>query len=173
MQHMIVHHAQALEMTALVPERTERESIRLIAQRIEISQNDEIARMQRWLTARGESITARVEWHAAHAVTVDPPRSGAGMERAGHSAMPGMLTPEELSRLASARGTDFDRLFLESMIKHHEGALVMVAELFATDGAGQELDIFRFASDVDTDQRSEIRRMRSIHESLGFPSPRH
>jgi uncharacterized protein (DUF305 family) len=73
--------------------------------------------------------------------------------------MPGMLTPEEMERLSAAKGAEFDRLFLEGMIKHHEGALVMVKELFATPGAGQESDIFAFASDVDADQRMEIDRM--------------
>ena len=154
MQHMIAHHAQALEMTSLVRERTDRADIRLIAERIEVSQNDEIARMRSWLSARGESTAPAATGHAGHGAA------------AAHSTMPGMLTPEELSRLANARGAEFDRLFLELMIKHHEGALVMVAELFATDGAGQELDIFRFASDVDTDQRAEIRRMRAILGSL-------
>ena len=76
--------------------------------------------------------------------------------------MPGMLTPEEMARLAAAKGEAFDRLFLEFMIKHHEGALTMVKDLFATPGAGQESEIFAFASDVDADQRMEIERMGAM-----------
>jgi uncharacterized protein (DUF305 family) len=87
--------------------------------------------------------------------------------------MPGMLTDAELARLAAARGAEFDRLFLESMIRHHEGALVMVADYFKTPGAGQESEAYRLASDVDADQRAEIRRMRSLLPApAGAPSPR-
>ena len=80
--------------------------------------------------------------------------------------MPGMLTPEEMSRLAAAKGKEFDRLFLEGMIRHHDGALTMVKELFAQPGAGQESDIFAFASDVDADQRMEIVRMSALLKEL-------
>jgi uncharacterized protein (DUF305 family) len=79
--------------------------------------------------------------------------------------MPGMLTAAELARLAAATGAGFDRLFLEYMIRHHEGALAMVAELLATPGAGQEVEIFRLVSDVDADQRAEIRRMRAMQDA--------
>jgi uncharacterized protein (DUF305 family) len=145
MQGMILHHAQALDMTALLPSRSTREDMRLLAQRIEASQADEIKMMQRWLEVRGEEVPSP---HAHHA----------------HDAklMPGMLTPEEMARLAEAKGAEFDRLFLELMIKHHEGALIMVKELFSTAGAGQEAEIFAFASDVDADQRMEIDRMRGM-----------
>jgi uncharacterized protein (DUF305 family) len=139
---MIGHHAQAIEMTALLPTRTTREDMRLLARRIELSQADEIHWMERWLQVRGKAVP---DSHAHHAH--------------GAVLMPGMLTPEEMTRLADAAGRDFDRLFLESMIKHHEGALVMVNDLFMTDGAGQESEIFGFASDVDADQRIEIDRM--------------
>ena len=154
MQHMIEHHGQALTMTALVPERAASEIVRLMAQRIEVSQRDEIARMRRWLVERGEVVPATDGAHQHHGV--------------GDSAvrMPGMLAADELQRLSASTGGDFDRLFLEYMIRHHEGALVMVAELFATPGAGQELDIFRFASDVDADQRAEIRRMKLVRDRL-------
>ena len=152
MQHMIEHHGQALHMTDLVPERASSETVRLMAERIEVSQRDEIGRMRRWLVERGEDVPAVGAGHHHDA----PADSG--------QSMPGMLSTEELTRLEAARGSEFDRLFLEYMIRHHEGALVMVAELFATDGAGQELDIFRFASDVDADQRAEIRRMQSLLE---------
>jgi uncharacterized protein (DUF305 family) len=84
----------------------------------------------------------------------------------GAALMPGMLTADEMAKLAGSSGRAFDRLFLESMIKHHEGALVMVKELFSTPGAGQESEIFAFASDVDADQRIEINRMRTMLEEF-------
>ncbi len=149
MQGMIVHHAQALVMTGLAAARTAREDIRTLAARIEASQADEILLMERWLEASGKSAPVV---HAHH-----------GHEAAGdHERMPGMLTAEELNRLAAAAGADFDRLFLEFMIRHHEGALVMVAELFATEDGGQHAQIFQFASHVDSDQRIEIARMRAM-----------
>ena len=153
MQHMIEHHAQALAMTALVPARAANDTLRLMAQRIDVSQRDEIARMRQWLLKRGESVPAIGGEHAHHSTSGGPP-------------MPGMLSPAELARLSESTGAEFDRLFLEYMIRHHEGALVMVSELFATRGAGQELDIFRFASDVDADQRAEIQRMRRMQAQL-------
>jgi uncharacterized protein (DUF305 family) len=147
MRAMIAHHTQALEMTALRPGRSSSEELRLMALRIELSQADEIKMMQQWLTARGEALP---DPHAQHP---------------GHSAaMPGMASAEEMSRLAASRERDFDRLFLELMIKHHHGALVMVDELFAAAGAGQESDIFAFASDVVDDQRIEIDRMAAMLE---------
>ena len=144
MQGMIGHHSQALDMTALVPAHTTNDGIRKLAQRIEISQADEIKMMQEWLTRRGQKVPDR---HAHHAP--------------GASLMPGMLTTEEMARLAQAKGPEFDRLFLEFMIKHHEGALTMVKDLFTQPGAGQESEMFAFASDVDADQRMEIDRMRA------------
>lgn len=148
MQGMIPHHAQALEMAALIPERTDHEGLRLLGLRIEISQRDEIAWMTRWLERRDET---------------------APMVGAGHAhglgdgeLMPGMLSHEEMAALAAARGSEFDRLFLEGMIKHHEGALMMVAELFGSPGGGQETEIFRFAADVDADQDMEILRMQDL-----------
>ena len=145
MQGMIGHHAQALEMSALVPSRTDNEDIRKLAQRIEISQADEIRMMREWLQARGAPLP---DEHAHHAH--------------GATLMPGMLTSEEMQRLAAAKGGEFDQLFLAGMMKHHEGALTMVEELFAKPGAGQEPDIFAFASDVDADQRMEIDRMGAL-----------
>jgi len=150
MQEMIGHHAQALTMSAFVPDRTERDALKLLAERITVTQRDEIARMERWLRTRGEEVPA-TDAHAHHA---------------GHEAMPGMLTPEEMARLEQAKGAEFDRLFVEGMIKHHEGALVMVEELFASPGGGQEPELFIFANDVDADQRAEIRRMRALLEQL-------
>ena len=145
MQGMIGHHAQALEMAALLSERSASEDMKLLAKRIEVSQADEIKMMQDWLQHRGQSLP---DPHAHHAP--------------GAPLMPGMLTAEEMGKLAAAQGTEFDRLFLQFMIKHHAGALQMVQELFASPGAGQEADIFAFASDVDADQRMEIDRMDAM-----------
>jgi uncharacterized protein (DUF305 family) len=145
MQGMIGHHAQALEMAALLPERTRRDDMRLLATRIDVSQADEIQMMRRWLEVRGQQVPGP---HAHHAP--------------GAPLMPGMLTTEEMSRLADARGDAFDRLFLELMIKHHEGALTMVKELYSSAGAGQESEMYAFAADVDADQRMEIDRMRGM-----------
>jgi uncharacterized protein (DUF305 family) len=149
MQGMIGHHAQALEMTALLASRTASENMRKLALRIEVSQADEIKMMQGWLQSRGLDVPNE---HAHH--------------MHGATLMPGMLTPEEMDRLAGANGPEFDRLFLDFMIKHHEGALTMVKELFSTPGAGQESEIFAFASDVDADQRMEIDRMRAMLKEL-------
>ena len=149
MEGMIGHHAQALAMTALLDSRTASDDMRKLARRIEASQADEIKMMQHWLEARRQSVPDP-HAHHAHAATL----------------MPGMLTPEEMARLAAARGAAFDRLFLEFMIKHHEGALTMVKDLFATPGAGQESEIFAFASDVDADQRMEIDRMAAMLSTL-------
>lgn len=149
MQNMIGHHAQALEMVALLQSRTNREDMRLLARRIALSQEDEIMLMQRWLQMRGQQVP---DAHAHHA--------------AGATLMPGMLTAEEMGRLAAATGKEFDRLFLEFMVKHHEGALVMVGELFSNPGAAQESDIFSFATDIDADQRIEIARMGAMLREL-------
>jgi uncharacterized protein (DUF305 family) len=149
MQGMIGHHAQALEMVALLRTRTNREDMRLLARRIELSQEDEIGLMRRWLEMRGEQVP---DAHAHHA--------------AGATLMPGMLTSDEMGRLEAATGKEFDRLFLESMVKHHEGALVMVSELFSNPGAAQESDIFSFATDIDADQRIEIARMGAMLREL-------
>lgn len=141
MQGMIGHHAQAVEMTALIPARTTREDMKMLGLRISMSQEDEIKMMRHWLESRGAPLPSE---HAHH--------MPGGM-------MPGMLSPQEMERLAAAKGPRFDTLFLEGMIKHHEGALTMVKELFATAGAGQESEIFAFATDVEADQQMEIDRM--------------
>lgn len=143
MHDMLAHHAQALEMTALRAARSTSEDLRLMALRIELSQHDEIRLMQDWLKARGEPLP---DAHAHH--------QGA--------SMPGMLTTEEMARLEQARGVAFERLLLELMIKHHQGALVMVDALFAAPGAGQESELFAFASDIVDDQRIEIDRMAAM-----------
>ena len=145
MQGMIGHHEQAVEMVALIPARTGRDDIRLLGKRIDLSQVDEISMMKHWLAVRGQQVPGENALHMH-----------------GAMLMPGMLTPDEMTRLAAAKGTEFDRLFLEGMIKHHEGALAMVHDLFATPGAGQDIEIFAFASDVDADQRMEIDRMGAM-----------
>ncbi|HSJ24716.1 MAG TPA: DUF305 domain-containing protein [Longimicrobiales bacterium] len=152
MRDMIIHHLQAVEMTALVAERTTSADLRLLAERIEASQEDELRAMRRWLTERGEALPDEHAHHAGH--------DGHGAD--AHAGMPGMLSAAGMEQLRSARGAEFDRLFLEGMIHHHEGALVMVEQLFAIDGAGQETEIFQFASHVDSDQRMEIMRMRRM-----------
>jgi len=149
MQGMIGHHAQAVEMVALVATRTANENLRRLALRIEVSQKDEMQMMREWLTRRGEPLP---DPHAHHTA---------------HGQMPGMLTAEQMSQLAAATGATFDRLFLAGMIQHHEGALTMVKELFATPGGGQEPDLFDFASDVEADQAMEIARMGAMLKELG------
>jgi uncharacterized protein (DUF305 family) len=154
MQAMIGHHAQAVELVALLLERTTRGDLRKLGQRIQVSQSDEIAMMGEWLRARGQPLPGP---HAHHAEAA--------------ALMPGMLSAEEMKALEAAAGSEFDRLFLEAMIKHHEGALRMVEGLFATPGAGQEPEIFAFASDVDADQRMEIDRMRAMLRTLENSEP--
>jgi uncharacterized protein (DUF305 family) len=144
MQHMIGHHAQALEMTALAPRQGASEPVTRLAQKIDISQRDEIAMMRRWLEERHQAVP-----DGAHTM-----------------AMPGMLSAAELARLGAARGGEFDRLFLVFMARHHEGALQMVQELFRTPGAGQDPDLFRFVTDVDADQRDEIAVMERLLHTL-------
>lgn len=169
MQGMIAHHAQAVRMASLVRARSERRDMHLLAERIDVSQRDEIAMMQRWLEDRHQVVPHPDLEYPPHADghdtgMTDMPSMSMG---AGHEAlMPGMLTREEMARLAAAKGADFDRLFLEGMIRHHEGALTMVSQLFGTRGAAQEPQIFQFATDVDADQRAEIRRMRALLDAL-------
>jgi len=147
MQGMIGHHTQAIEMVDLLKTRTASDGMKKLALRIEVSQEDEIKMMQEWLQNRRQALP-------------DPHAHHQGM------LMPGMLTPEEMTRLGAAKGVEFDRLFLEGMIKHHGGAITMVQELFASPGAGQESDMFAFASDVDADQRMEIERMAAMLNAL-------
>lgn len=151
MQMMIVHHAQAIVMAEMAP--THGASARLLAltRKIEISQEDEIELMERWLRDRDQPVPTEEQIRTMH--------------------MPGMLTPDQLAQLDAARGTEFDRLFLEYMIQHHLGAVDMVEGLFAEPGAGQDSEIFRFATDVGADQLDEIGVMETMLEELG-PSPR-
>ena len=150
MQDMIMHHAQAVEMTALIESHTENKALRSLGARISSSQSDEIKFMKRWLEARGEPISPKM-----HDMPV--------MEMSNHSMlMPGMLTPEQMEALRNAKGEDFDKLFLKGMIQHHNGALIMVKDLFDTAGSGQDAELFNFVTDVDSGQRAEIRIMQNM-----------
>jgi len=152
MSAMISHHAQAVAMAKLVPERTENQSIRTLAGRVTNAQQDEIAIMQRWLRDRGQPVPE-----------ANP--KGMTMTHGGEQhvmRMPGMLTDEQMKQLEEARGTQFDKLFLQLMIQHHRGAVTMVKDLFNSYGAGQDETVFKFASDVNVDQTTEIARMERM-----------
>jgi uncharacterized protein (DUF305 family) len=153
MQGMIMHHSQAVEMTAMIALHTENKDLRTLGARISSSQSDEIKFMRRWLAARGE--------------TLSMPTSGMpnmDMPQEKMALMPGMLTPDQMKALRKAKGAEFDRLFLTGMIQHHDGALTMVKDLFDTAGAGQDADLFNFATDADNTQRAEIRIMQAMLE---------
>ena len=142
MQNMIGHHAQAIAMSALAPSRGASDNVLRLARKIDISQRDEIEMMKEWLADRKQAAPDDAQAHAM--------------------MMPGMLTAEQLEQLSAARGREFDRLFLTFMIRHHTGALQMVDALFKSPGAGQDSDIFRFATDVGADQRDEIFVMQTM-----------
>jgi uncharacterized protein (DUF305 family) len=157
MQGMIHHHAQAVEMTAMIEERTTNKNVRKIGAKISQSQVDEINFMKRWLNIRGENTEMQTKKMSNMEMT--------GMDHSMHgnqSMMPGMLSDKQMEALRTSIGAKFDELFLKGMIQHHEGALVMVKDLFATAGAGQDAEIFNFASDVDTGQRGEIKIMQEM-----------
>ena len=151
MQGMIMHHGQAVEMTALIPSHTENKEVRALGARIGRTQADEMQFMKRWLAARGEATSMSMPGMP------DMDMSGNAMP-----AMPGMLTAQQMEALKQAKGAEFDRLFLTGMIQHHGGALTMVKQLFDTPGAGQDADIFDFATDADNSQRAEIRIMQDM-----------
>lgn len=154
MTAMIAHHAQAVEMARLAPTRAASPAVRTLAARIINGQQDEIAIMQQWLRDRNQPV---------------PDASAAAMHHhgAGHAMpMAGMLTDEQMRRLAQTQGATFDRLFLSYMIQHHQGAVGMVSALFGTHGAGQDETVFRFATDVNVDQTTEIARMQRMLADL-------
>lgn len=156
MQGMIMHHAQAVEMTALIESHTVNKDLRSLGARISSSQSDEIKFMKRWLEARGEPTSPMMPEMAG----MDMPSHAV---HATHSMlMPGMLTEKQMEALKKAKGEEFDRLFLTGMIQHHNGALIMVKDLFDTAGAGQDAELFNFATDVDSGQRAEIRIMQTM-----------
>ncbi len=148
---MIMHHAQAVEMTALIASHTENKDLRLLGARISSSQSGEIRFMKRWLAARGEPLSMAM-----------PGMPNMDTSHQTMALMPGMLTPEQMEALRQAKGSEFDRLFLTGMIQHHNGALTMVKDLFDTAGAGQDADVFDFATDADNTQRAEIRIMQTM-----------
>jgi uncharacterized protein (DUF305 family) len=151
MQNMILHHTQALEMTAMIPSHTQNKDLRSLGARIGSSQSDEIKFMKRWLAARGESVPKAT-----------PKMPGMAMPHQTMALMPGMLTPQQMEALRKAKGVDFDRLFLSGMIQHHNGALTMIKDLFDTAGSGQDAELFDFATDADNTQRAEIGIMENL-----------
>ncbi len=156
MQGMIMHHAQAVEMTDLIADRTDNSDIHLLGGRITKSQSDEMEFMKRWLESRGQGTEMKMavgDTHSAH--------SHGGHQAATHQ-MPGMLSPEQMKALKKAKGKDFEYLFLTGMIQHHEGALVMVKDLHDSPGTAQDAELFNFASDVDSGQRAEIKSMQNL-----------
>lgn len=155
MQGMIMHHAQAVEMVALMGSRTENKELLLLGARISHTQADEISFMRRWLVFRGEPVEMPMtEMTGSHSH---------GAHSSSHQMMmPGMLTEKQMEALKNANGAEFDRLFLSGMIQHHNGALIMVKDLFDTAGSGQDAELFNFASDVDSGQRAEIRIMQNM-----------
>lgn len=154
MQGMIMHHAQAVEMTAMIPSHTPNQELHSLGARISSSQSDEIKFMKRWLATRGESVPKSM-----------PKMPGMAMPRETMVLMPGMLTLQQMNALEKARGAEFDRLFLAGMIQHHNGALTMVKTLFDTAGAGQDAELFSFATDADNTQRAEIQIMQNMLEN--------
>src|SRR5919108_5665448 len=147
---MIHHHAQAIVMAKWSATHGASERIRTLSERIIVSQTDEIKLMQQWLREKGEPVP-------------EPSPAGQRMMMGGVEhvmLMPGMLTEEQMKQLDQARGTEFDRLFLTFMIQHHEGAVTMVKDLFGSYGAGLDETVFKFASDVNVDQTTEIERMQ-------------
>jgi uncharacterized protein (DUF305 family) len=149
MQGMIHHHLQAMDMTNLLAQNTNSDDMRKLGLRMSLSQSDEIKMMRHWLEIRGQDAPGD---HAHH--------------MPGAPTMPGMLSAEEMDHLAAAKGVEFDKLFLEGMIKHHTGALVMVDQLFKMPGAAQQSEVFAFATDVEADQRAEIDRMTAMLKEL-------
>ena len=151
MQGMIMHHQQAVEMTALIASHTQSADVRKLGARISVSQSDEIRFMKRWLIERGQRTSMAM-----------PGMPGMDMQGKPIQPMPGMLTPAQMVALRNATGASFDYLFLTGMIQHHNGALIMVKDLFDHPGAGQDAELFDFATDADNTQRAEIRIMQNM-----------
>ena len=171
MTDMIHHHAQALVMAGFAPTHGASPTIQTLAARIINAQKDEIATMERWLRDRGQPVPAghvEVPNLTYYIPESDSTHAAGHAPGVAHEAahvvqqMPGMLTPAQMAELDAARGPEFDRLFLTYMIQHHQGAVTMVDELFATDGAAQDPLTFKLASDVQVDQRTEIDRMEKM-----------
>jgi uncharacterized protein (DUF305 family) len=164
MQGMIMHHSQAVEMTALMPTHTKNKELLSLGKRISISQTDEMKFMKQWLEDRGKPTTMDMggidmsKMDMSHMTAAEH----AKMMHPQPMMMPGMLTPEQMKALAKASGPLFDHLFLTGMIQHHTGALTMVKELFEHPGAGQDPQLFDFATDVDNTQQAEINIMQGM-----------
>lgn len=156
MQGMIPHHAQAVVMARMAKSHGAREDVRILCERILVAQSDEITYMRNWLRDRGQVVPPADATHHKHKMN--------GVEH--DMLMPGMLTPEEMAALDKARGPEWDRLFLIGMIKHHEGALKMVDDLFESHGALQDDDMFKFASDIYADQTTEIDFMQKMLDEM-------
>lgn len=163
MQGMIMHHAQAVEMTALIESHTENKDVRSLGARISHSQSDEIRFMKRWLVSRGQSMEMAMP-EIDHSKMDHSKMHDTHNMKMSHALMPGMLSTEQMEALKKAKGQEFDRLFLTGMIQHHGGALTMVKDLFDAAGSGQDAELFNFATDVDSGQRAEIRIMQNMLE---------
>jgi uncharacterized protein (DUF305 family) len=158
MAGMIPHHAQAIVMAGWAPARNARADVAILCERIVVAQRDEIELMQTWLRDRGQPVPdAKATRHRM--------KMPNGVEH--DMLMPGMLTDEEMAALERARGPEFDRLFLEGMIRHHQGAIDMVDKLFKSYGAAQDETVFKFANDVQSDQAIEINVMRDMLDQIG------
>jgi len=165
MQGMIMHHSQAVEMTELLRTRSQDKEVQALGKRISISQTDEMRFMKQWLTDRGLPLSEHGSMDMAGMDMSGMDHDMAGMDHMDMGPMPmmpGMLTPQQMKALAAATGPAFDHLFLTGMIQHHTGALTMVKDLFASPGAGQDPQLFDFASDVDNTQQAEIDIMRHM-----------
>jgi uncharacterized protein (DUF305 family) len=163
MQGMIMHHSQAVEMTALMPSRTRNKELLAFGKRISISQSDEMKFMQQWLEERGKPVSMEHDMsHMGNMAGMDHSKMHAATPAAPMMMMPGMLTPEQMKALAKATGPAFDHLFLTGMIQHHGGALTMVQELFEVPGTGQDGQLYDFVTDVDNTQRAEIGIMQGM-----------
>ncbi|HKO97381.1 MAG TPA: DUF305 domain-containing protein [Pyrinomonadaceae bacterium] len=172
MQHMIMHHAQAVEMTSLIESHTQNKELRTLGERISRSQSDEMKFMKRWLAARGKPTSMAIS-HGSHGSQASQVHEMDGLDKTdGHMLMPGMLTAKQMQELRKAKDKQFDRLFLSGMIQHHNGALVMVEDLFNTPGAGEDAEVFSFVTDVDSGQRAEIRVMQKMLETKDVSTAR-
>lgn len=191
MTDMIAHHAQALIMSRLAPENDASRSVQTLAARIINAQDDEIALMQKWLRDRGQPVPIvhihGLELHIEMEMPEEPMAHGdhdqhdhghrqdedrhhghnmQHHDMSHHHDMPGMLTQEQLEHLASLNGRDFDRYFLKYMIEHHEGAVIMVRDLFRVDGAATDTEAFELASDIHAEQVTEINRMQQMLDAI-------
>lgn len=167
MQHMLVHHAQAVEMVGLLETRGASPAVALMGRRIALSQQAEIDIMREWLTGRGQPLEMPgMSGHAGMDHSVHAAHAGHAMPASDTPVMPGMLSPAQMQALAAASGAAFDRLFLEGMIQHHQGALDMVDALLATDGAAEDTMLSDFTASVVSDQSAEILRMQSLLSDL-------